>query len=254
MDATPAPASAPAGVTTPLLYGTVPPGAPEPMAEPTARPAPATASVNRLQRTAVGLFAGLHILRGLFCLAYPASGLSSFDLPRSGATFLLSALLGVRDMLLGGLLATATTTTCSAGDGDGNDNGGGGCKEGGGGCAGSRCGADRELRRALAVNLLSDAADTFILIFSAACAWQRRNPVAEIGVVATMAILEHLTLWTMAAGSDSAGSTVRNQAVAAYEARLQAHEDKQLRLDMWLADMRRDEEMRRTCSPRPARE
>ncbi|RCI09614.1 hypothetical protein L249_4004 [Ophiocordyceps polyrhachis-furcata BCC 54312] len=133
-----------------------------------------TTEASRLQRIAVKGLASLHILRGLLCLAYPAasSGLLSGLLvggERSGATNLLSALVGVRDVLLGCLLATAS--------------------------------GSHDVRRALAVNLVSDAADTFILIFAAACAWQRgATPVAEIGVVASVAILEHLTLWSLASG------------------------------------------------------
>ncbi|PFH56308.1 hypothetical protein XA68_16755 [Ophiocordyceps unilateralis] len=225
------PAPAPVSVLTPLMYGSV---SPRPLRVdleadpativPTGEAGTATEAC-RVQRIAVSVFAALHIARGLLCLAYPAtssgrlSGLVVGEGERSGATYLLSALLGVRDALLGGLLATADR----------------------------RCG--HELRRALAVNLLSDAADTFLLIFAAACAWQRgRTPAAEIAVVATMAILEHLTLWSMAAPYDGANRS----GAAAYEARLQAHEDKQLRLDMWLADMRRGGD--EVADARPSRE
>lgn len=193
-----------ASVRTSLLRrtGLDPPPAPE--------ADPAAADVSPLQRFAVGALAALHILRGLCFLAYPASGISPLELPRDGATSLLSALLGVRDALLGGLLATADSRTGSG-----------------------------EVHRALAASLVSDAADTFILIFAAACAWQRSSPIGGIGVVAVMAIVEHLTLWSM--GIDEAAGP---GAVAAYQARLQAREDKKLRLDMWLADMRRTEELR----------
>ncbi|KAM4058931.1 hypothetical protein HRG_008192 [Hirsutella rhossiliensis] len=229
----PAPAPAPASVTTPLLYGygygstaaAAPPESGAPDRKPgrlsPPLPAPHTAAalaVNRAQRIAIAVLAALHIARGIILLAFPALGLGLPGLvdlppPLSGASgsggegaslvLLVSGLLGVRDVLLGGLLATADRRS------------------------------DREVRRALAVNLLSDAADTFVLIFAAAC-WRqhRRSPVAEIGAVATLAIVEHVTLWTMAADHEGGAS-----------------EDKKLRLDMWFADMRRDEEMRRSCSP-----
>ncbi|KJZ77821.1 hypothetical protein HIM_02998 [Hirsutella minnesotensis 3608] len=209
------PTPALASATTPLLYGSIRPVTGPYVVEPAPAP-PAAApqpAVNRAQRVAIGVLAALHVARGLVMLAYPLSGFSGLDIPRSGAAFLLSALLGVRDALLGGLLATTDRFS------------------------------DHEVRRALAVNLLSDAADTFILIFSAACRWQPHHPVAAIGLVATMAIVEHLTLWTMS--DDDEGGSPRG--AAAYEAHLQANEDKKRRLDMWFDDMRRSDEMRQSC-------
>lgn len=243
-------APAPASVTTPLLYGngygstaaTAPAGdgasdrkpeahSPPPPSAPH-RAAATALAVNRAQRIVIAVLAALHISRGILLLALPALGLGLpglVDLPPplsgngagDGASLVLlvSGLLGVRDVVLGGLLAMADRRS------------------------------DREVRRALAVNLLSDAVDTFVLIFAAAC-WRqhRHSPVAEIGVVATLAIVEHVTLWTMAA--DHEGGAYRPAAaVAAYQSRLQASEDKQLRLDMWFADMRRSEEMRQPSSP-----
>lgn len=226
MDA-PAPAPAPAPVTTPLIhhgYGSITPpgdGAPDRKPErhsppPPPRPAPRATTVNRAQRIAVAVLSALHIARGVVLLALPALGLGLLPGLAPATSMVVGGLLGVRDVLLGGLLATAPGRS------------------------------DRELRRALAVSLLSDAADTFALIFAAAC-W-RRSPVAEIGAVATLAIVEHVTLWSMAAQHEGGGPGRPVAAAAAYQARLRADEDKNLRLDMWFADMRRSEEMR-PCSP-----
>lgn len=173
---------------------------------PLLRPAPAPAPVplSGLQRFAVSTFAIIRIVRGLSFILYPALGLSSFDIPQSGATFLLGSLLGSRDLLLGGLLYTADRRI------------------------------RREVRRALAVNLLSDAMDTFILIFSAACSWHWRNPLVEIIAVAVLTLLEHLTLWSM---SDEEEDNSKG-----YQTMLQGREDQKLRLDSWLTDLRRAEE------------
>ena len=178
-------------------------------------PAAAAASdapINRAQRLAVSVFSCLHIVRGLSFMVYPALGLSSFDIPQSGATFLLGSLLGGRDVLLGGLLFGADPA------------------------------GRREVRRALLVNLLADAMDTCILVFSAACSWHWRNPLVEIASVAVMALLEHLTLWSM--------SDEEEDGTRAYQALLRANEDKKMRLDNWMADMRRAEE-NRAGSPAP---
>lgn len=163
--------------------------------------------LNALQRTAVTSFSVVRIARGLCFLAWPALGLSSFDIPESGATFLLGCLLGSRDLLIGGLLWTADTTS------------------------------RRETSRAVLISLLGDALDTCILIFSAACAWHWRNPVVEILAVALLAIAEHLTLYSM---SEDEFENTKNGggAAAAYSAGLQAMEDKKRRMDAWLAEMR----------------
>ena len=159
--------------------------------------------LNRFQRFLITFFSVFRIVRGLGFMAWPALGLSSFDIPRSGATFLLGSLLGSRDLLLGGLLWSADLHNA------------------------------REVRRALLVNLLSDAMDTFILIFSAAASWHWRNPLVEIGIAATLAIMEHLTLWSM---DEDEGQGARE-----YQAHMQAGEDKKRRLDTWLSELRQVE-------------
>jgi len=179
------------------------------LVKPTPPPSP---PLNSAQRIAITLFASVRVVRGLAFIAWPAIGLSSFDIPTTGATFLLGALLGSRDFLLGGLLWTADLDAPSR----------------------------REVRRALLVNLLSDAMDTCILIFSAACSWHWRNPFIEIGLAAVLAVAEHLTLWSMDEDTDDGA--------AAYVRLVQAGEDKQRRMDSWLTELRAAEEQ----SYRPA--
>ncbi|UNI16784.1 hypothetical protein JDV02_003187 [Purpureocillium takamizusanense] len=228
---------------------------------------PPPPTFNPLQRVAICTFSALHILRGLIFVAFPAAligmsargggGSSSHHGQDTTTTapnhhhhhyyHLLTALLGTRDIVLGGLLAAAFRRRRVPG-----------------------------VHRALAANLLSDAADTFVLIFFAACAsaaaqqprrWRPGSPVAEITAVAVMATLEHITLWSMSTetgvgglggfGSSSGGGgggsgfeKMRASPTSAYEARMQADEDKKRRMDMWLSDMRRAEEMRQP-SPLP---
>lgn len=167
-------------------------------------PLPAPFKLSKLQRSAVTFFSVIRIARGLCFLAWPALGLSSFDIPESGATFLLGCLLGSRDLLLGGLLWTADPSS------------------------------RREASRAVLFSLLGDVVDTCILVFSAACAWHWRNPVIEIIALAVIAIAEHLTLYSM---SEDEYDGVRGGGAAAYTAGLQALEDKQRRLGTWLAEM-----------------
>lgn len=158
--------------------------------------------LNTPQKAAIALFSLTRLLRGLCFMVYPALGLSSFDIPQSGATFLLGGLLGSRDLLLGGLLWTADLSPHSR----------------------------RELRRALLVNLLSDVMDTCILIFSAACSWHWRNPFIEIAFAAALAIMEHLTLWSLSDEEEDASKV--------YEEAMQRGDDKKRRLDNWLNEMR----------------
>ena len=176
--------------------------------------------LNGVQRFAITFFSAVRIARGLCFIAWPALGLSSFDIPQTGATFLLGSLLGSRDLLLGGLLWTADQHF------------------------------PREVRRALLANLLSDAMDTFILIFSAACSWHWRNPFIEIAIAAVLAILEHLTLWSMSDDDD------RGDPTAGYAAGVQAVEDKKRRLDTWLTELRMAEaaqySQQRPASTQPA--
>lgn len=179
-----------------------------------AKPAP---PLNGLQRFALGLFSTVRIIRGLTFIVWPALGLSSFDIPQTGATFLLGSLLGSRDLLLGGLLLTADDRSTVAGSAPNL----------------------REVRRALLVNLLSDAMDTLILIFAAACSWHWRNPVVEILAVAILAIMEHLTLFSMADDDDEVDHT------KGYQTMMRTMEDRKDRMETWLAEMRALEEQQR---------
>ncbi|PHH66092.1 hypothetical protein CDD81_617 [Ophiocordyceps australis] len=182
-------------------------------ATPLLRPhsAPEPEPVSGMQRSAIRAFAALHLLRGAFIVTAPFSGLTSLVLPASGTTNLLCALVGQRDVLLAALLATANVRR------------------------------RREVLRALATSLVSDAADSVMLIFAAAASgggggghgWMRRSPLVEIAAVATLAILEHLVLWSLSAADGAPGGRSGAEVVMMRE------EDKQLRLDMWLADMRR---------------
>jgi hypothetical protein len=168
-------------------------------------PAPSVFKLNSLQRFAIASFAVIRILRGVAFFAWPALGLSSFDIPESGPTFLLGCMIGSRDLLIGGLLWTADPTS------------------------------RRETVRAVLVSLLGDAIDTCILIFSAACMYHWRNPVVEIIALAVLSIAEHLTLYSV---SEDEYDSTRGGGAAAYAAGLQAMEDKKRRMDAWLADMR----------------
>jgi len=163
---------------------------------------PQPPALNTPQKAAIATFSLVRLVRGLCFIAYPALGLSSFDIPQSGATFMLGALLGSRDLLLGGLLWTADLSPS--------------CR--------------RELRRGLLVNLLSDVMDTCILIFSAACSWHWRNPFLEIGMAAVLAIAEHLTLWSI--------SEEEEESSRVYVEALRRGDDKKRRMDTWLAEMR----------------
>ncbi|KAI9896066.1 hypothetical protein N3K66_008966 [Trichothecium roseum] len=174
-----------------------------PLLRPHVLPAQPEPPLNTIQRYAVKFFSCARLLRGLLFIAWPGIILSSFDIESSGGTFLLGSLLGSRDIILGGLLLTADTTQPRL----------------------------NEVKRALLAALLSDAMDTFILIFSAACAWQWRNPFIEIGAAATLALAEHLTLWSMSEDDEGTGPRAYIQA-------MQAGEDKKRRLDTWLTELR----------------
>jgi hypothetical protein len=188
-----------------------------PLLRATAAPIKAAPALSGLQRFLINFFATVRIIRGLTFMVWPALILSSFEIPRSGATFLLGALLGSRDLLLGGLLLTADD----------------------GPAASAVTPVLREVRRALLANLLSDAMDTIILIFAAACSWHWRNPVIEILAVAIMALLEHLTLFSMSDDDDHVDYT------KGYQTMLRATEDKKNRLDSWLTELRMVEEQQR---------
>jgi hypothetical protein len=152
-----------------------------------------------LQRFAINFFSLARLVRGVCFMVWPALILSSFDIPRNGGTFLLGSLLGSRDLLLGGLLLTADRFN------------------------------RHEVRRALVTVLLSDAADTVILIFSAACSWHWKSPFIEIGLAAGFALLEHLLLWSMSEEEIRPGR-------GGYYG-IQAHEDKKRRLNTWLTQL-----------------
>lgn len=171
---------------------------------------PVSPQPSRLQGFAIHLFAVLHIVRGLCLVFYPAIGLSGVQLTYCDDAYPLGSLLGVRDVLLGGLLFTAGHHSLS------------------------------QMRRVLAVLLLGDAADTFILIFWAACSWHRRAPVPEIVIWALTALLEHLTLWSMDASETQAHDLIREQTQG----------NAKLRLKTWLSETARGHPLDDSTAPR----
>ncbi|VUC20499.1 unnamed protein product [Clonostachys rosea] len=100
--------------------------------------------------------------------------------------------------------------------------------------------------------------DTFILIFSAACDWHdQRSPLAEIVTVAVLAILEHLTLYSMSEddcpdGGHGGNTYVAYGGAANYAYGLQVSEDKQRRVDAWLTELRAAEDQMPPQQYRPA--
>lgn len=182
-----------ASPTTPLLHREVPAQVPPP--------------VTRLQYVSTAVIAALHILRGLALLAAPAIVLSSFSIPKSSTAFFFTSVLGVRDIVLGGLLALADPRR------------------------------SYEIHRALGMALFSDSVDTFVLIFVVACSAHLKNPAPEIISVVILAILEHLTLWSF---DDDDDCPPASQQAIVHVTRL---EDKRLRLGMWLEDLKRAEEV-----------
>lgn len=162
---------------------------------------------SRLQRAAIAAFSLARFLRGLSLVLYPRFGLYALDVPSDGASCMLASLIGVRDMLLAGLLHTADASGALAGD----------------------LAARRELARALTVNLLSDAVDAFVLIFYAAWSSDWGNPLTVIVVTAVMAILEHLTLWSL---SEDEWEALEHRSL---------EEDKVSRMNAWLRELGRYE-------------
>ena len=162
----------------------------------------------RLQRWATSLLATLHVLRGLALVACPAAVLAIFSVPESSYAFFLTIVLGVRDAMLGGLLAMADPNR------------------------------SHEIPRALAIALASDAVDTFIIIFVAASHGDHKSPVLGILSVALLAILEHCTLWSFGRDDPPTTSIHFRQAIVQTD-RL---EGKRLRLGMWLEDLKRAEQ------------
>lgn len=130
-------------------------------------PAAEAPPLTRIQRGAIKTFSIIRFLRGVSLLVYPKLGLWALDIQTDGATYLLASLIGVRDILIAGLLFTSEPTSPS------------------------------EVTRALVVNLLSDALDAFVLIFYTAWSSHWGNPIGAIVMTAVMAIAEHFTLWGM---------------------------------------------------------
>ncbi|GAO17974.1 uncharacterized protein UV8b_00981 [Ustilaginoidea virens] len=188
---------------TPLLHHQHPSSSPG---------APGPPSVTRLQYLASSAVSALHLLRSLALLAIPNVVLAGFAVPASGPGLVLTTVLGLRDMLLAGLILMADPQR------------------------------SYEVQRALGVALFSDSIDTFVLIFVVACSSGRRNPVPEIVSVALLAILEHLTLWSF--GDDDDDDDDYGRPGPCYQAivRVDRLEDKRLRLGMWLEDLKRAEQ------------
>lgn len=164
----------------------------------------------RIQRTAISAFVLVRFFRGLSLVVYPRFGLYALDVPSDGSSCMLASLIGVRDILLAGLLHTADVTSALEGDAY----------------------ARRELSRALAVGLLSDAVDAFVLIFYAAWSDDWGNPMTVIIVTAVIAILEHLTLWSL---SEDEWEAMEHRSL---------EDDKVSRMNAWLRELARYEQAR----------
>ncbi|KHN99826.1 uncharacterized protein MAM_02679 [Metarhizium album ARSEF 1941] len=164
--------------------------------------------VTRLQHISVAAVAVLHMLRGAALLACPAIALSSFAVSRSSTAIFFTSLLGVRDIVLGGLLVLADHRR------------------------------GYEMHRALGIALFSDSVDTFVLIFAVACSARLKIPVPEMLSVVLLAILEHLTLWSFDDENDDVPGPFHEATV--HVSRL---DDKRLRLGMWLDDLKRAESL-----------
>lgn len=190
----------PADSTTPLLPISTPTAVATPLfARQSPDPPPSVA--NDIQRLAIATFSVVRLLRGLSLIAYPRFGLWALDIPPDGSAYMLASLIGVRDVLLAGFLYTADTPSDPT--------------------------ARREVTRALVVNLLSDALDAFVLIFYAAWSADWGNPVAVIVISAVMAILEHLTLWSL---SEDEWNALDHRSL---------EDDKKARMNAWLRELER---------------
>jgi hypothetical protein len=172
--------------------------------------------VTKNQYIATAVIATLHLLRGVALLACPAIALSSFAAPTSTVDLFFTSLLGIRDIIVGGLLAVADHRR------------------------------SYEIHRALGIALFSDSVDTFVLIFVVACSAQLRAPAPEMICVVLLAIMEHLTLWSFDDGDDDGPTPSPSQQATVYVARL---EDKRLRLGMWLEDLKRAESVHEEAIP-----
>lgn len=198
-------------VTTPLLPISADATAAPPLGEyghPLPPGPPQESIATRAQRIAISTFSLVRLARGISLVVYPRFGLYALDVPSDGSSCMLASLTGVRDILLAGLLHTADLNNCLAGDPF----------------------ARREVSRALAVNLLSDAVDAFVLIFYAAWSSDWGNPLTVIIITAVMAILEHLTLWSL---SEDEWEIMDHRSL---------EEDKVSRMNAWLRDLRRYEQ------------
>ncbi|KAF7555828.1 hypothetical protein G7Z17_g1939 [Cylindrodendrum hubeiense] len=164
----------------------------------------------RIQRTAISTFSLVRFFRGLSLVVYPRFGLYALDVPSDGASCMLASLIGVRDIMLAGLLHTADVTNALEGDPY----------------------ARREVSRALAVGLLSDAVDAFVLIFYAAWSDDWGNPMTVIIITAVIALLEHLTLWSL---SEDEWEQLDHRSL---------EEDKVSRMNAWLRELARYEPTR----------
>ncbi|KAH7143775.1 hypothetical protein EDB81DRAFT_506663 [Dactylonectria macrodidyma] len=161
----------------------------------------------RIQRIAISTFVLVRFFRGLSLVVYPRFGLYALDVPPDGSSCMLASLIGVRDILLAGLLHTADVKAALDGDAF----------------------ARREVSRSLAVGLLSDAVDAFVLIFYAAWSDDWGNPMSVIIVTAVVALLEHLTLWSL---SEDEWDALEHRSL---------EEDKVSRMNAWLRELGRYE-------------
>jgi len=174
--------------------------------EQTQTPPQTPTAANHVQRLAISTFSLARFFRGVSLIAYPRFGLWALDIAPDGSAYMLASMIGIRDILLSGLLYSSDTAN-----------------------AGVDHAARREVTRALATNLFSDALDAFVLIFYAAWSDDWGNPIAVIVISAVMAIFEHLTLWSFS------------------EDDWNAHEhgslgdDKKARMNAWLRELERCE-------------
>ncbi|KAF4978577.1 hypothetical protein FZEAL_5069 [Fusarium zealandicum] len=188
----------PANSTSPLL----PISTPTAVASPFVKQPPEPSAGNHVQRIAVTTFSLVRFLRGISLITYPRFGLWALDISPDGSAYMLASLIGIRDILLSGLLYTADTDNAHA-----------------------DLMSRRDVTRALVANLLSDALDAFVLIFYAAWSADWGNPVAVIVMSAVMAILEHLTLWSYS-----------EDEIGGYEQR-SLQDDKKARMNAWLMEL-----------------
>ncbi|KAF4453363.1 hypothetical protein F53441_3959 [Fusarium austroafricanum] len=194
--------------STPLLPFSTPTAIASPYEE---QPPPAPTFANHVQRFAIATFSLARFCRGVSLIAYPRFGLWALDIAPDGSAYMLASLIGIRDILLAGLLYTSDTTNSATDPA-----------------------ARREVTRALATNLFSDALDAFVLIFYAAWSDDWGNPIAVIVISAVMAIFEHLTLWSLSEDDWAAHEYSSTR------------DDKKARMNAWLRELER-------CCPEPYR-